>query len=125
MTYPARLSTSHGSVAARAPAAHSRSTIETGSSSPAIATSIAALSSLGFVPNAASTVGSETSDRAAIARRVVPTYPCSRKVPVAIRKIRRRVSRACSARPSERYVRVSRAAGIHVCHYSLWLCHSQ
>jgi len=49
-----------------------RSRTAIGSSSPAIATSIAALRTRALVPNSDSTVGTETSAAVAIARMVAP-----------------------------------------------------
>src|ERR1700712_3220148 len=53
----------------------SRSSTGTGSSSPAIATSIAAFNTAALVPNSNSTVGTEISAPAAIDTIVVPAYP--------------------------------------------------
>ena len=49
-----------------------RSRTGTGSSSPTIATSIAAMSTAALVPNSSSTAGTETPAAAAIPRTVVP-----------------------------------------------------
>ena len=53
-------------------AAQARSRTGTGSSSPAMATSMAAFSSLAFVPKPSSTVGTATPAAPAIARIVAP-----------------------------------------------------
>ncbi len=66
----------------------------TGASSPAVATSMAALSSRALVPKAASTVGTDTPAAAATALIVVPAYPAARNCPVAAAQIRARVRRA-------------------------------
>ena len=61
-----------GEVACRAVSAHARSSTGTGSSSPAMATSMAAFSSAAFVPKPSSTVGTATPAASAIARMVAP-----------------------------------------------------
>src|SRR5436305_4271184 len=85
--------------------AHSRSSIGTGSSSPAIATSITALSSFALVPKTSSTVGSATPASAATARIVVPAYPRAPNRRAAAAMIRARVARACCSRRRDRYRR--------------------
>ena len=59
------------SVVSMAAVAQSRSSIGTGSSSPAMATSIVAFSNRAFVPKSVSTVGTDTLAFAATDRMVV------------------------------------------------------
>src|SRR5215218_2651380 len=82
-----------------------RSSTATGSSSPTMATSIAALSSRPLVPNSNSTIGRDTPARAAIVRMVAPANPRSRNTAVAASRTRRRVRRACASRRLDRYAR--------------------
>ena len=74
----------------------------TGASSPAVATSMAALSSRALVPNAASTVGTDTPAAAATALTVVPAYPAARNCAPAAAQIRARVWAACCWRRADR-----------------------
>jgi len=89
----------------RASAAQERSRTATGSSSPAIATSIAAFSNRALVPNSASTVGTDTFASPAIARMVAAPYPRSRNTAVAASSTRWRVRRAWASRKLDRYRR--------------------
>ncbi len=78
-----------------------RSAIGTGSSSPTTAQSQAVLSSSALEPTERKTVRRLTPAASATASIVVPAYPRASKSSRAAPTIRRRVSRAASARTVE------------------------